>query len=361
MVSTSSRSQLVLFLVMYTLMASSRLVRSFVVPAMTRGGRSRLWASTLPEITTMRAGEIKKELESYGINTKSFLEKSELVTALEKARKDGLKPKASSASTSSSSSSKSSSSSSNTETSSASTSDSRPREERLKEEMENCKAMKASELKKELEQMGVSTKALFEKSEFVQALAEARVDGVQKKKGSSSGGNTGGEGYAEYTDVEVLTDNSSGPRKRSQQGDAKGGAGSNPFGGANPFGGGGIPGGFPGGMGGMADMLKNMGGMGGGASPFGGAANPFAGGDVMGKAQEMINNPRVREIMAKAQGNPRLLNILNECVANPAAISKHENDPEVSELSKLSIVLLLCDFFHSHSHPELFHFSQLRR
>jgi len=288
----------------------------------------------------MRAGEIKKELESYGINTKSFLEKSELATALEQARKDGLKPK-----TSSSSSEADSSSTTTTST----PDDSRPRGERLKDEIEKCKAMKASELKKELEERGVSTKALFEKSEFVQALAEARVDGVQKKKGSSSGGGSGGEGYAEYTDVEVLTDDSAGPRKRNQQGDARGGAGSSPFGGANPFGGSGIPGGFPGGMGGMggmgiADMLKNMGG-GAGSSPFGGGANPFAGGDVMGKAQEMMNNPRVREIMAKTQGNPRLMKIVNECVANPAAISKYENDPEVSALSKFFIMLSLCKFF----------------
>lgn len=204
--------------------------------------------------------------------------------------------------------------------------------------------MKASELKKELEERGVSTKALFEKSEFVQALAEARVDGVQKK--ASSSGSGGGEGYAEYNDVEVLTDDRVGPRKRSQQQEASrggsspfGGGSGSPFGGDSPFGAGGMPGGFPGGMGGMggmADMLKNMGG-GGGASPFGGAANPFGGGgggDVMGKAQEMMSNPRVRELMAKAQNNPRLMKILNECMSNPAAISKYENDPEVAELIK---------------------------
>jgi hypothetical protein len=37
----------------------------------------------------MRAGAIKQELESYGISTKAFLEKSELVAALVQARKDG--------------------------------------------------------------------------------------------------------------------------------------------------------------------------------------------------------------------------------------------------------------------------------
>merc|ERR1719261_139102 len=57
---------------------------------------TRLFSSsseTVQEVESMRAGEIKKELESYGISTRSFLEKKELVEALIKARADGLKPK----------------------------------------------------------------------------------------------------------------------------------------------------------------------------------------------------------------------------------------------------------------------------
>jgi hypothetical protein len=49
--------------------------------------------NSINDIESMRAGEIKKELESYGISTKSFLEKKELVEALQKARLEGLKPK----------------------------------------------------------------------------------------------------------------------------------------------------------------------------------------------------------------------------------------------------------------------------
>eukprot|EP00957_Ditylum_brightwellii_P051110 3875138-Ditylum_brightwellii.AAC.1 len=125
-------------------------------------------------------------------------------------------------------------------------------------------AMKASELKKELEERGISTKSFFEKSEFVKALAEARVDNITK---SSSGGDgsVDEEGYAEYTNVEVLTDDASGPRKRSSEQQQQGGG--SPFGGAaggNPFGG--AAGGNP--FGGAA-----------GGNPFGGAAggNPFGG------------------------------------------------------------------------------------
>lgn len=202
--------------------------------------------------------------------------------------------------------------------------------------------MASGELKKELQERGISTKSFFEKSEFVKALAEARVDGIDKKPK---------EGYAEYADVEVLTDDRSGPRpkqkqeeKQDNQGSSPFGGGANPFGGAageNPFGGmGGMPGGMGGmgGMGGIADMLKNMGGMGGmgdtGANPFGGGMPGGMGGmgDAMGKAQELMKNPKVMELMMKAQKNPKMMKAMQECMSNPAAFAKYQNDPEVSEL-----------------------------
>lgn len=295
------------------------------------------------DIESMRAGEIKKELESYGISTRSFLEKKELVEALTKARADGLKPKTSQSPSTSSKSSASGSSTKESDESSSKESN-KSREERLEEQMEKCKAMKAGDLKKELEARGISTKSFFEKPEFVKALAEAIVDGVEK---GSSGGNDDTEGYAEYTNVEVLTDDSSGPKKKKNRDGAQ--QQGSPFGGGgNPFGGG-MPGGMPGGMGGMggiADMLKNM-GMGGGApggsSPFGGGGgNPFGGagggnpfgGDMMGKAQKMMQNPKVMELMAKAQSNPKMMKAMQECMSNPAAFAKYQNDPEVSELIK---------------------------
>jgi hypothetical protein len=313
----------------------------FVVPRPTpsRAFGTRLFSTANDEVASMRVGDIKKELESYGISTKSFLEKSELIDALTKARADGLKPKETRTSSSSSSTSAA------TENSSTSSAD---REERLKEELEKCNAMKASELKKELQELGVSTKSFFEKSEFAKALAEARVDGVKKSSASN-----GEEGYAEYANVEVITDDSTGPRQKQSQRQSESsspfGGGGSPFGnafgrntpeGANPFG-------SMGSMGGLADMLKNLGGVGGagGGDPFGGA-NPFAGGgspfggmgggmgDVMGKAQEMMKNPKVMEIIAKAQSNPRVMKAVQECMSNPAAMAKYQNDPEISSLLK---------------------------
>lgn len=280
--------------------------------------------ATLQEPSSMRVGELKKELESYGMPTTSYFEKSELVTAVEKARSEGKTPRSTSVSTDSSSSSTSQSSSSTS---------SKSRDERLAEEIEKCKDMKASELKAELKSYGISTASFFEKSEFVQAVAEARVDGAAEKKKSS-------EGYAEYAEVEVITDESTGPRKRSEQGASS--QGRNPFGNggpkSNPFGG---MGGNPFGSGGVgANPFAGMGG-----NPFGGAgaaANPFSGaggmggmggmGDQMKKVQEMMSNPNIQKIMAKAQRNPKIMKAVTECMQNPMAFAKYQNDPEVGEL-----------------------------
>lgn len=142
------------------------------------------------EISAMKAKEIRQELESYGISTKSFFEKSELVEALVKARMEGKTPVettvngADGESGSKTSSTSSSSSSSSSETSS--------RLVKIQQEIEKCKSMKVGELKKELESYGISTKSFFEKSEFVRAVAEARVDGVSKTDGGGSGRRSGG-------------------------------------------------------------------------------------------------------------------------------------------------------------------------
>jgi hypothetical protein len=135
---------------------------------------SSLYAQKLPDVDSMKASELRKELESYGISTKSFFEKGELVDAVRKAREEGMKP---------------SSGSSTVGGSKQTSSTTITREKRLEEEMAKCQSLKIGELKKELEALGVSTSTFFEKSEFVRALAEARVDGVKRKTdGSTSSG-----------------------------------------------------------------------------------------------------------------------------------------------------------------------------
>ena len=84
------------------------------------------------------------------------------------------------------------------------------RTDRIKQEMEKCSKLKVGELKKELESAGVSTKSFFEKSEFIKAVAELRVDGLPKSasSGGSAGSRTSGRKEEEprdpsYRDVTV--------------------------------------------------------------------------------------------------------------------------------------------------------------
>jgi hypothetical protein len=310
----------------------------------------------------MRVGEIKQELESLGVSTRTFLEKSELVEALVKARKEGKKPisSGSSSSTVSSSSTESTATTSTTKsTTTAAPTNPEERKQRIKEEMEKCNTMKTGELKSELESLGVSTKSFFEKSEFIRALAEARVDGVTVKKSKKKKRRVASDDdeVEEVTaKVEVITNDNVGPKTKKSRDNSQG-TGGNPFGGAggSPFGGmpfGGGAGGGPGGMdmNNIADMLKNMGGAGGaagaGGNPFAGGANPFAGAagganpfgggagmaDAMKAAQEALNNPKVKKVIEKAQKNPKVMQAVQECLGNPMAMSKYQNDPDVGPI-----------------------------
>ena len=140
-----------------------------------------LSASNSKDISSMRASEMRDELESYGISTKSFFEKSQFAAALEKARAEGKTPIDNSSNKSSDTKTKTKSKSKKSNSESAK--DSMSRDEKITQEIEKIKSMKVGEIKDELKSMGISTKSFFEKTEFVKALAEARVDG--KKKGKS--------------------------------------------------------------------------------------------------------------------------------------------------------------------------------
>jgi len=152
-----------------------------------------LSASALPDVADMKAADLRKELQAYGISTKSFFEKSELVNAVKKARAEGKAP----------ANNGSEDGSTGTSESASSSSSSKPRSELLAEEMAKCNSMKVLDLKKELDSYGVSTKSFFEKTEFVRAVAEARVDGVKKTGGAgATGSGTREEAYdSSYRDV----------------------------------------------------------------------------------------------------------------------------------------------------------------
>lgn len=144
-------------------------------------------SSAHPDIEKMKASELRKELQSYGISTASFFEKTELIEAVSKARAEGKKPMRDR--------------SSPEDGTSAGSYSSKSREERIADEIEKCKGMSVGDLKKELQSYGVDIKSFFEKSEFVGAVAEARVDGKKKKSASSRSGSRVEEYDPSYRDV----------------------------------------------------------------------------------------------------------------------------------------------------------------
>mmetsp|Transcript_9797 Transcript_9797/g.16253 ORF Transcript_9797/g.16253 Transcript_9797/m.16253 type:complete len:275 (-) Transcript_9797:191-1015(-) len=169
-------------------------------PATMRNTCTQLYAEALQDVESMKAGELRKELESYGISCKSFFEKKELVDALTKARAEGKTPINGAGANGASASSSASSETSSTGGDSANGDDGESRAEKIKIEMEKCKSMKVGDLKKELESLGVSTKSFFEKTEFVKALAEARVDGVKKRGAGAGAGQGFGRGQQQEPD-----------------------------------------------------------------------------------------------------------------------------------------------------------------
>lgn len=159
--------------------------------------------STSSNISDMKLKDMREELDSYGISTRSFLEKHEFVEALEKARSEGKVPisdsksktttpsakETESSSSSSATSNKSTTSSTSTSNDQGSSSggETKSTTSTNKEEMiKNANSMKVNELRKELQDMGISSNTFFEKSEFVKAYVDAIQNGKTKKTTSSS-------------------------------------------------------------------------------------------------------------------------------------------------------------------------------
>lgn len=214
--------------------------------ASTFGGKRRILSSvlwyadspdTLSEMKSseMKSSEMKKELESYGISTKSMFDKKEFEKALQEARlsapeifekdtnekdkqattsseaekektiwgkpKNGDKKKnkgenwsskwkdiasvAKEAFDSQVNPSSTGKSSSNRKKSGSPSS----RPERYELALEEGRAMKLSSLKKELHDRGISTSSFFEKSDLVKAYANAIADHVKVKSVNTSSRN----------------------------------------------------------------------------------------------------------------------------------------------------------------------------
>jgi len=177
--------------------------------------------SVRDEIYAMRLADIKKELDSYGVDSNAFFEKKELVEALVKARQeewihDEFETTNPSFDTSASTSSTdygssfdksiweaSAPSSTYKDTSSKKKKgwfqsfkdnvtdqfdkgvENIGRKAKVDLEMAKLKDVKTKDLKKELESYGINTRSFFEKKQMIKAVAEARVDGVKKTSRTS--------------------------------------------------------------------------------------------------------------------------------------------------------------------------------
>ena len=161
-----------------------------------RRRRFTILRAELPDVDSMKATDMRKELESYGISTKSLFEKSEFAEAVKRARAEGKTSTGGSAGSKPPSSNPSAASAKNSQT------DEKTRAERLEQAKEKAKSMKVADLKKELQARGVSTASFFEKSEFVSAYAEAIADGVSGSESTGGKSSVAEEPYdASYRDV----------------------------------------------------------------------------------------------------------------------------------------------------------------
>ena len=140
---------------------------------------------TLPDLATMKNSELREECKSYGIVTKAFLEKSDFVKALEKARAEGKKPLDETTSQPKQNNSEEGAKQRDTNPGSSSSSsdfESGTRDDRYNKALQYAKGMKAKTLKQALEDWKIPTKTLLDKSDLEKAYATAVADNIQKKK-----------------------------------------------------------------------------------------------------------------------------------------------------------------------------------
>jgi hypothetical protein len=155
----------------------------------------------LPDLSEMKSSEMKKELESYGVSTKSLFDKVEFEKAL---REERLKKEAKDAKTiknrirnqtdhvsTKEEGRKTTWGEPRTERKqtwaewenpvSQSTPNKETRDQNYDHAFQEGLAMKLSKLKQELIDRGISTSAFFEKAEMAKAYANAVADNVFKK------------------------------------------------------------------------------------------------------------------------------------------------------------------------------------
>lgn len=199
-----------------------------------------------------------------------------------------------------------------------------------------------SEIKKELDLLKIPHSSFFEKREFAEALARARLNPPST---TSRGDNVDpDEDPSQYRFVEV--------KRMPREGDGEGGrtggrAGAGAGAGTGAGAGGGDPfsdmfnprggGAASGGGGGFADAFFRQAGGAGGArgSPFGGGGfggMPGMGGVDPSMLASIMSNPRAQAAFQRAQRNPKVMAALQDVLANPGNFSKYANDKEISSI-----------------------------
>jgi predicted HTH domain antitoxin len=161
----------------------------------------------LPDVSDMKASEMKKELDSYGVNTKSMFDKAQFEKALLEARLQlatigadeikeqinlGNKPSTDRSDTERKNARgkprtertmKREKGSSNGQESD--TKEKETRQQKFDNAFQEGIAMKISELKQELKDRGISTSSFFEKVDMAKAYAESIADNILKMKQST--------------------------------------------------------------------------------------------------------------------------------------------------------------------------------
>jgi len=142
------------------------------------------------------------------------------------------------------------------------------KEENIQLEMEKVQSMKSSEIRRELrEQFNIHT-VFFEKSEYANALAVARVEEAIRIK-----------------EEEMSKENT--PESSTSF--------------------------FPS-LSGISNTVQNM--------------QTIS--SLLQNSQQLVNNPEFANIIQKAQTNPKVMEAVMDCMGNPNNITKYQSDPEIT-------------------------------
>ncbi len=341
-------------------------------------------AEELQAVKPMKIKEIKAELDERGVNYQDLLEKNEFMQRLAEARVKGITKPPPSEEPAQEEAAEAPKAQQQQQASSPPPPPPKQEEAapkpavdeaaRYAQALEEVMKLRVSEIKKELDLLKVPHTGFFEKKEFAEALAKARLNPststsradnvdpdedpsqyrfVEVKRMPKAGAEDGGAGGPGGPRGGGPGAGRGGPRPGpgpaggspfggggSPFGDmfnqAQGGAGAGPKGASGPggfgdiFGKGGRRGGATGaasaggGFGSMFDAFTNMGGAGGGM--------PGMGGFDPSMLSSLMSNPKAMAAMQRAQSNPRIMAAFQDVMANPANLTKYANDPEISSV-----------------------------